>query len=313
MLIVSLPPVHHEELLENIIKHPMVRAVRYNTGVSSPDSPRDTLTAINALTTKYKKPLYVDLKGKQLRVIEWANLPYGPIKLNHDIEVELPARVFFRGDDNCMLKRVVRGNEVYVDPLPRAPVGRGQSVNILSKNLKVHGGLLPLDHEYIEAALELGIRNFMLSFVEDKNDVIELEDAIRTHSKGEFNADWCELVFKIESEAGIEFVKTLKPKNFSDDSPYRLMAARDDLMIQIGVLNMPEALRAIASVDPRAICASRLLLGVEKGGVSMADLADLEYMRSLGFRSFMLSDEVSREHFADAVAFMEQYFKARPL
>jgi pyruvate kinase len=173
--------------------------------------------------------------------------------------------------------------------------------------------LLPLDREYVEEALALGVRKFMLSFVEEKEDVAELEEAIEELSNGRVSAAECELVFKIESAAGVAFVKSLNARNFSDDSPYRLMAARDDLMIQIGVLGMSSALAAIAAVDARAICASRLLLGVEKGGVSMADLADLEYMRSLGFRSFMLSDEVSREHFTEAVAFMEEYLEVRPL
>ncbi|MBI2030175.1 hypothetical protein HYT05_00990 [Candidatus Kaiserbacteria bacterium] len=312
MLISSLPPVHQAGLLKAIIENPTVEAVRYNTGMSSAYSPYETIKRIKALADPAKKPVYIDLKGRQLRVIEWANLPEGPILLNHRIQVELPADVYFRGDDRCALREVVRGNEIYVDPLPKAPVGRGQSVNIISKNLTVEGGLLDLDHEYIKAGLNQGITNFMLSFVESKENVEELEEAIARHSYGSKSIDDCKVVFKIESQAGVEFVGRLERKNFVDESPYRLMAARDDLRIEIGLLNVMEALKLITDRDPEAICASRLLLGLERGDVSLADLSDIEYMRLIGYKHFMLSDEISREHSEKAFAFWQEYCLARP-
>ena len=312
MLIVSLPPVHQAELLRESIEHPQVAAVRFNTGMSSAYSPDETVRRILEVAEPAKKPVYIDLKGKQLRVAEWATPPYGPIVLNHRIRVELPAKVLFRGDDTCELREVVGGNQIYVDPLPRAPVGRGQSVNILAEKLAIEGGLLDLDHQYIESALARGITRFMLSFVESREDVRELEEAIARHSRGGIGLESCELMFKIESRAGVEFVRGLTSANFADGSPYRLMAARDDLQIQIGLLAMPEGLRLIAERDPLAVCASRLLLGLEQGSVSMADLSDIEHMRSLGYTRFMLSDEISREHAASALTFWGRYVATRP-
>jgi pyruvate kinase len=304
MLIVSLPPVHQEKLLREIIANPNVGAVRYNTGVRSAYDPRETLQRILKFTAPHGKPLYVDLKGRQLRVTEWANLPEGPIMLNHRIKVSLPAKVYFRGDDCCELKEVVSGKEIFVDPLPKYPVGRDQAVNILADNLEIEGGLLPLDRAYIEAALKEGIARFMLSFVESLEDVRELEDAIlqywgRSKPFGKY-----ELVLKIESNKGVEFVREAAPALLS---PYRLEAARDDLMIQIGVHKMPDALRIISQKDENAICASRLLMGLETGEVSMADISDLEYMRHLGYKTFMLSDGISREHFPAAMQFWQAY------
>ena len=95
--------------------------------------------------------------------------------LNHRIKVQMPAKVCFRGDDCCDLKEVVDGTKIYVHPLPKAPVGQGQAVNILSARREIEGGLLPLDYAYIKAALEEGIASFMLSFVESLDDVRELE------------------------------------------------------------------------------------------------------------------------------------------
>lgn len=298
MLIVSLPPVHQEDLLKEIITHPYVGAVRYNTGMSSAYEPREVIRRIQVYARPLNKPVWVDLKGKQLRVIEWANLPEGPIVLNHRIKVRMPAKVYFRGDDCCNLKEVIHGTKIYVDPLPKAPVGRGQSVNIISSKLEIEGGLLPLDHAYIEGGFAEGVTNFMLSFVESLADVDELENAL---GKYIFKSKIC---LKIESQAGVNFVNKT---SFSMLQPYRLMAARDDLMIQIGGSNMLRVLKFIAKTDSNAICASRLFLGLETGAVSMADISDFELMKLLGYRDFMLSDGISREHFSDFIGFWQEY------
>ncbi|MBI5733089.1 hypothetical protein HY967_03985 [Candidatus Jorgensenbacteria bacterium] len=304
MLIVSLPPVHQKELLRKIITHPKVDAVRYNTGMSSAYPPAETVRRIMEIARPLKKPVYIDLKGKQLRVIEWANLPEGPIVLNHEIKVELPAKVCFRGDDCCEIIEVVNGQEIYVDPLPKAPVGRGQAVNILSSKLEIKGGLLPLDHEYIKAGLRENVTGFLLSFVENQVDIKELEDAIIEYAPGFNDLHEFERMLKIESQAGVDFVRDSKP---TDLHGYRLVAARDDLMIQIGLKAMPEALTSIINRDSQAICASRLLLGLENGDVSLADLSDINYMRKLGYEHFMLSDGVSRDHFDKAMKFWENF------
>ena len=311
MLISSLPPVYQADRIKAIVEHPAVGAVRYNTGMSSPYTPQQTVEKLQSIVKPSGKPLYIDLKGKQLRVIEWANLPDGPIRLNHNVEVTLPAKVYFRGDDCCNLVEVANGNELYVDPLPKAPVGRGQSVNIITESLKIEGGLLALDHEYIKASLAEGIVRFMLSFVESTYDLDELENAIEIHGRGSKRLADCEVVWKIESKAGMQLVAETQSSLFGGSSPHRLMAARDDLMIHLGVLAMPGACRAIVEKDPWAICASRLLLGLEQGAVSMGDMSDIEFMQSLGYKDFMLSDGISREHAKEALDFWQEYKAAR--
>jgi len=312
MFISSLPPVHLEELLKSIIEHPIVDAVRYNTGVRSAYNPYETISRILALTVPLNKPLYIDLKGKQLRAIEWGIVPDSPVILNHKITVELPAEIHMRGDARGIVRKINNGNELYVD-CKEGLVGKGQSINILGKNLKIEGGLLDLDHQYIRAMLDLGLMRFMLSFVENKDDVRELQEAIVRHSRGTVSVDECEIVFKIESQAGMDFVRNeLTEKHFSEGSAYRLMAARDDLQIHIGVDQMPAATRDIVRKDPRSICASRLLMGLEDGGVTEADKSDVEHMRTLGYKHFMLSDGISREHSVEALKFWQEYCASRP-
>src|SRR3989344_6488016 len=110
MLIATLPPVYREQLLFQIVSHPTVYAVRYNTGVDSPYSPYETVRRAKELADRYEKPLYLDLKGRQLRILEWSVPPYGSVVLNHRIQVNGPAQVYFRGDDACSLREVVNGN-----------------------------------------------------------------------------------------------------------------------------------------------------------------------------------------------------------
>jgi hypothetical protein len=309
MLIVTLPQVHEEKLLQDIISHPVVGALRYNTGMDSAYSPSETLAKILEYTTFHRKPLYVDLKGRQLRVQEWATLPYGPIVLNHRIKVDLPAKIFFRVDDCCEIKEVVDGRKIYVDPLPRYPVGRGQSVNVLGENLRIEGTFSMNDYEYLKAALEANVRRFMLSFVESMDDIREFEEALSQRNGGKLPGAY-ELILKIESQKGIDFVKKEPKRTFKR---FHLMAARDDLMIQIGAFAMLEALQTIIVKDPEAICASRLLLGLEHGGeISMADISDIWLMRQMGYKRCMLSDGISRKHFEKAAAFWKEYVSIYP-
>ena len=302
MLISSLPQVHEEELLMEMIEHPLVEAVRYNTGMDSAFSPKETLARILEFSTPKAKPLYVDLKGMQLRVAEWAAPPFGAIILNHKIKVNLPAKGVFRGDDTCELKEIVGGNRIYVNPAPKFPVGKGQAINILSKNLEIAEFFTENDYAYIKAAVSCGIDKFMLSFVESADYIKEFEKIAASCGLNKF-----ELVLKIESQAGVDFVRKADKRLFKK---FPIMSARDDLMIQIGGLKMMEAQKTIIEKDKNAICASRIFLGLEHGEVTFADICDLRLMQILGYKRFMFSDGISRKHFREAIEFWEKYMAA---
>jgi pyruvate kinase len=302
MLIATLPAVHQERLLTQIVQHPLVNEVRYNTGVISAYSPKETLTRVLALSERYEKRLWVDLKGRQLRITEWAVPNYGKIVLNHEIEVDYPAKVYFRGNDSSELK-VVRGNVIYVDPPPRYAVGNGQAINIHSDNLRIKGYFTSEDLAYIAAACELGVNNFMLSFVETISDVTEFQSFWQKHSSNS-NVN---IVLKIESPKGLEFINRFDLGSIANCA---LMAARDDLMINIGP-NKAKILLALEQIikrDSQAIVASRIFAGLENGGaVSMGDLADLALMQRLGYRRFMLSDGICNQHFDKAIEAWEDF------
>lgn len=294
MLIATLPAVHQYELLEKIISHSLIGGVRYNAGVCSAYSAKETLEKVFELATRFNKKLWVDLKGRQLRITKWAAPNYGKIILNHEIEVDLPARVYFRGDEWSELK-FSRGNEIYVDPPPRYAVGDGQAINIHAENenIKIIGYLTEEDYKYIGAAREIGINNFMLSFVESVDDINEMNVAI--------NHREAELVLKIESKKGLILVDNIDLEIFRECV---LMAACDDLMINIGE-NKTKTLSAIEQIilkDSKAIAASRIFTSLENGNsAALADFSHLRLLQIMGYKNFMLSDGICWRYFDKAI------------
>ncbi len=291
ILIATLPALNNMDKIYQVFKNPHVSEVRFNTGAQTPYSVIETLTILKELSIKYKKRVWIDIKGRQLRVIKWADPLYSCIELNHNIEIMYPARIYFRNGDEVNITHVQDGNKLYVDPLPKYALGAGQSVNIIAKDLKIEGYLTEKDKEYLAACRKLGFRRIMASFVESFNDLDEIY-AIQPRAK---------IVSKIESEKGLKFISQYKLS--------RLMAARDDLFLQTGQnYKMFEHLKSIIKSDPKAICASRIFLSLEKKDtVDFADFADLELMYQMGYRRFMLCDNVCNYCFEKAILAWEEF------
>lgn len=299
-IISTLPPPHHEAQLNLTIEHPFVTGARFNTGARSPYSPLQTLELILKAIGEVigEKEFWLDLKGRQLRVTKWAVPTYGDIELNHEIELAYPAEIIFRDGQASRIKKVIR-NKIYVEPSPPTAIGDGQAVNISSSNLIIKGYFTEEDLLYIEAAKSLGIHNYMLSFVEEESDIIDMI---------KLDPD-CKIVAKIESPKGLEFVRNIFPR-FKDR--VNLMAARDDLFINIGrdKLAIIPALQELIQADPEAILASRLLTSLQSSSVvSLGDLSDLYLMSNLGYHNFMLSDGLcfKREPFLSALDILQEF------
>jgi hypothetical protein len=275
-LIATLPPyVAHRQA---IAAHPRVDALRFNTVNPLAASPREVLRDL--LEVCAPKPLWLDLKARQLRIAKFAYLPLAFVELTHAIEVETPAEVWF-GDARAVIREVVDGTKLILDERPPRVVGEGEPVNVLHPSLRVKGFLTARDRDYVAAARDLGLRRFMLSFVESAADLDELWAL----------APDAEIMCKIESRRGLDFVERDYPALRSRG--VRLMAARDDLCVHLQDdpwAALP-ALERIAAADPTAVAASRLLKSLEEDErPALADLADLELLRRMGYRSFMLSD-----------------------
>lgn len=281
-LIATLPPyVDHRA---EIIGHPAVDGLRFNTVSPLAESRRDILARLKRECGR--KRLWIDLKGRQLRIAKFAYLPYAFVELTHRISVDLPAAVRFR-DCVSRVVEIVGGNKLILDRRPVRVVGEGEPINILDPSFKVEGYLTEGDREYLTEAADLGIHDYMLSFAESDQDVA---DVLAIDPKARITA-------KIESRRGLEWMRT-RP------SGVRLMAARDDLYVNMGddKAGILDALRGIRAADRGAMVASHLLESLENSSApSLADISDVELMVRMGYGTFMLSD---------TLCFREEAFRA---
>ena len=284
-LIATLPNLAAMERVHKVLSCSAIAEARYNIGTASLMTPAETVALLNELSAKYDKRIWLDVKGRQLRIVRWADPRYEAIDLNHNIRVAYPARIYFRNSEYSDIMRV-KDNRILVDPLPGEALGAGQSVNIIAKELEIEGYLTELDKQYLHAADLQGLKNVMASFVEKYEDLSEILS---------FMPD-AEIISKIESLKGIELISSQKIG--------RLMAARDDLYIQTGQnKSMLEHLAAIISCDSNAICASKIFSSLERQStVDFADYSDLALMQNMGYRRFMLCDNICNYHFEKAIA-----------
>ena len=283
-LIATLPNLNYKEKIIRVLECPQVAEVRYNTGTNDLMTTKEMLTILCMLQETYKKKIWIDLKGRQLRITKWADPLYEVIELNHEIEVLYPAKIIFRNGCTSSIVKT-RGNKIIVDPIPKEAVGSGQAVNILARDLDIKGYLTPKDIEVLSLCKELGLNNIMASFVEEVDDIKAITDILPEAN----------IISKIESIKGLKFVR--------ENPGYALMAARDDLFVELDEeYEIIEGLKDIIKADENAICASKIFSSLRKRVTpDLADYSDLEYMQILGFKKFMLDDTISHHHFEEAV------------
>ena len=270
--IVTVPP--YAPFIGEVAAHPLVCGLRFNT-VMPVAHPREEVLARLA---SHGVPLWVDLKGRQLRVTTAAMPPFTEVRVSHAVRVDVPADCFF--DDGREHARIVAvdGDRLILEDGPRRFVGPGESVNVPSASLEVLGTLTDGDRAWVAAMRATDQRRVMLSFCEHASDV----DEVRGLLPG------AEVVPKIESLRGLEYARV------HGASQGRLMAARGDLYVEVVAPHrIVGALRAVITADAEAWVASRLFPSLARGSVPEAqDVGDAAWLLSLGYRTFMLGDEV---------------------
>ncbi|MEM7801298.1 MAG: pyruvate kinase [Chloroflexota bacterium] len=288
-IIVTTPP--YADFLDEVAAHPLVSGLRLNTVMPLRDGPGEALDRLSGLG----KPVWVDLKGRQLRVAAAAVPPYTEVALSHPIEVTTPVNAFFSDGHECAKVVAVDQHRLILADGPRRLIGPGESVNIVDPSLKICGTLTETDRAYLTAMRERGMQQVMLSFVESQADLDEVHTLLPD----------VELVAKIESQKGLAFAKTAPAD--------RLMAARGDLYVEVDKPHqLIPALRSIIQADPNAIVASRLLNSMAYQPIpEAADLSDIAFLYEIGYRTFMLGDAVClrRESVMEALNVMEELAK----
>ena len=207
--IVTSPP--YAPYLDEIARHPVVCGLRLNTVMPLKSGPLEALKRLAALG----QLLWVDLKGRQLRVVGAAIPPYTEVRLSHPIRVRTPVDAFFSDGEERVRVAAVDGERLILEDGPRRLVGPGESVNIIDPTFQVLGTLTETDRAYLAAMNKLGLRHVMLSYVETEEDVEEVRGLL----------PGAEVLLKIESGRGLDFVRR------HGSTLGRLMAARGDLYV----------------------------------------------------------------------------------
>ncbi len=270
--IVTTPP--YATFLDEVARHPLVCGFRLNTVMPLRGGPAEALNRLQI----FDQPLWVDLKGRQLRVVGAAIPPYTEVHLSHQIQVDTPVEAFFSDGNECVRVAAVDGRRLILEDGPRRLIGPGESINIVHPSLKIKGSLTETDRAYLAAMKELGLKQVMLSYVETPADIKELHNLLPE----------AEVMLKIETQRGLAFSRQYGPAHG------RLVAARGDLYVEVlqphKIIN---ALRSIIRADPEAVVASRIFdsLAHQPTPVS-ADIGDLAFLLSLGYKTFMLGDMV---------------------
>ena len=290
--IVTMPP--YAPYIDEVLKHRIVSGIRLNTVMPVKGSLEDIVKSLEGKAKNYGKELWVDLKCRQLRIKNYGVPPFTEIELTHDIEVTAPVKAYFSGGKESATVLETNGNKLIMQDGPRRVVGPGESINIVDPSLKIIGYLTDTDKMYVDACLKNNFHSYMLSFVEGKQDIDEL------HSyDGKAN-----VIAKIESLKGLDYALNRW------HGECRLMAARGDLYLE---LKMPhhiiEAEEKILEKDKNAIVASRLFDSLScQLEPSCEDIGDADNLMRMGYKTFMLGDEVcmKRDSIISALNLLEK-------
>ncbi|MCA8924445.1 MAG: hypothetical protein KDD82_21725 [Planctomycetes bacterium] len=283
--VVTVPP--HAAFVGEVARHPFVRGLRLNTVMPIKGSKEETLERL----ASHGQPLWIDLKGRQLRVAEAAVPPFTAVRLSHRIKVPTPTTAVFAGGAERVEVLAVEGDRLILADGPRRVLGPGESVNLPHPELEVEGVLTAEDEAWIRAARRVGQHDYLLSFVEQAAD-LEAVRALDPQAR---------VRAKVESRKGLAFAKA------HPGTP--LMAARGDLYLEVEHPHeVLDAMRAVIAADPGAVAASRIFDSMAwQGEPTCAELSDVAFLCHLGYRRFMLGDEVClrRESVLEALNALE--------
>lgn len=233
-----------------------------------------------------KVPLWFDIKGMQMRIKEivcGVDCDHLEFILNRPISVQTPCIVDFKaGEDSAKLIEVKNGNHLIFERGPKYEVRVGESIHIRHPSLQVSGPVfLDYEIEKIQKIVNMGFTRYYLSYVYDQKHV----DAFR-----ELIGDDADLILKIENKEALEWIAN----KYHKSPRTHLMAARGDLYVEVEYPHdILKACKLVVEKDPEAFVGSRMLLSCIHGPTpSCADFSDLAWLYEVGYRNFLLCDEL---------------------
>lgn len=247
---------------------------------------------LSKIPMKATVPLWLDAKGRQLRVEESISHPtHLELVLNHGITgLVLPHPIIFKaGEDWATVEKITDGGKrlhLRADGYPKYRVKSGDSIHFRNQNLTITDSLFTRDEkEKIEKAVKLGHKNFYLSYVETQRDVDEFRELIGWDSQ---------VILKIENLKGLKYVAN---DYANRDDRVRLACARGDLYVEVPMPHdILAAQKLIIGRDPQALVGSRMLLSLfHKNVPDCSDVCELGLLQTLGYRHFLLCDDLCKK------------------
>jgi hypothetical protein len=265
---------------ERFAKDQRIAGIRLNTAMADVG----TLPGLvqNAVDLSHAKPLYFDVKGKQLRITEvLPNMDHLECRINHPISVRSPTPVLFKaGADGALLDHVEEdGKKLIFHGGPKYKLRSGESLNIRDPSLQVHGPLFTQQQlAFIDIAKRAGIDRYMLSYASSMAEIAEFRKLVGQ----------AEIIAKIEDSKGLKFVK----EEYRRQPNLGLLNARGDLYVELRKPHdILKASQQIIRADPRAIAGSRILLSLDGDTVpSCADINEIAWLADQGYSRFMFCD-----------------------
>jgi hypothetical protein len=269
----------------------------------------DTEKQLSQIPANARVPLWLDAKGRQLRIEEAVyHKDHLELVLNHGLAgLELPHAIIFKaGEDWATVERMSDGNKrlhLRADGFPKYRVNPGDSIHFRDQKVVVNGSLFTANEkEKIQKVVKAGHKNFYLSYVEKQSDVDEFRELIGKDAN---------LILKIESQKGLQFIAN----QFKKQPNTRLATARGDLYVEVPMPhNILDAQKLIIQKDPEAIVGSRMLLSLFNNNVpACSDMCELELLSLLGYKSFLLCDDLCKKGTAlrRAIDTFEAFAKTR--
>jgi hypothetical protein len=261
---------------------PRMRGIRLNTPMLAMDALQQEFELLHGQTVTAE--MFFDVKGRQLRTLAAEkHEDHLELVINHPIEAPHDTLVLFKAGGDFALLDAVKddGLRLVFQGGPQWNVKPGESFHVISDQFVQHGELFN-DWEVarIEAAKAAGFTRWLLSYTESQADVDRFLELVGRDA---------EVWLKIENERGLAYVQN----EFVKRDNLTLVAARGDLYVELQKKHeILRALQLIVEHDPD-VAGSRILLSVVRGPVpDCADLSELAWLREIGYRRYMLCDEM---------------------
>ena len=172
----------------------------------------------------------------------------------------------------------VDGDKLILETARAASSDRASRSTSACPSLEIEGTLTQMDRAYLAAMRQVGLAQAMLSYTERTEDAVEVRAAPSRR--------------RVDAQDRVAAWPRLRPRQRR--RARHLVAARGDLFVEIGEPHrIVGALRQILAVDPEAMAASRIFSSLAFHPVpECAEICDVAFLLSLGYRTFLLGDEV---------------------